>query len=401
MFSYFVKTCIAFCMDLITDTKTLEAFCDRLANETFVTVDTEFMREKTYWPILCLVQLGGKEEASCVDVLADGIDLTPLFDLMANEKVLKVFHAARQDVEIFVKLTGKTPMPMFDTQVAAMVCGFGESVGYETLVNTICKKNLDKGSRFTDWSKRPLTPRQITYALGDVTHLRDIYEKLMRTLESNNRAGWLEEEMTALTSESTYIVDPDLAWKRLKARTKSTKVLAVLREVAAWREREAQRKDMPRNRVIRDDALIEIAHHTPTDAQALERVRGMNKSIAQGRYGSEILAAIKIALEMSPADYPKPPAKKDLPKGLGPVVDLMKVLLKFKCEHNDVAQKLVANAADLEQLAAYGKEAAVPCLKGWRRKLFGDDAIKLKEGNLALAVRGKNIKVIDLDRVSS
>jgi len=383
-------------MDLITDTQTLTAFCDRLAGESFVTVDTEFMREKTYWPKLCLVQLGGEEEAHCVDVLADGIDLQPLYDLMANDQVLKVFHAARQDVEIFVKLTGKTPTPMFDTQVAAMVCGFGESVGYETLVNNLCKKNLDKGSRFTDWSKRPLTERQITYALGDVTHLRVIYQRLMKKLEDNNRAGWLDEEMDALTSPSTYIVDPEMAWKRLKARTKSAKVLAVLREVAAWREREAQRKDMPRNRVIRDDAIIEIAHHTPKDAHALERVRGMNKSIAQGRYGNEILIAIKHALNMDPADYPQPPAKKDLPKGLGPVVDLLKVLLKFSCEHNDVAQKLVANAQDLEQIAAYGAKADVACLKGWRRELFGASAIKLKEGKLSLAVNGKNIKVIEL-----
>lgn len=384
-------------MELITDTQTLSAFCDRLATERFVTVDTEFMREKTYWPKLCLVQLGGEEEARCVDVLAQGIDLQPLYDLMDNSNVLKVFHAARQDVEIFVKLTGKTPTPMFDTQVAAMVCGFGESVGYETLVNTICKKNLDKGSRFTDWSKRPLTERQVTYALGDVTHLRTIYERLMEKLEKNNRAGWLDEEMAALTNPSTYIVDPDMAWKRLKARTKSSKVLAVLREVAAWREREAQRKDMPRNRVIRDDAIIEIAHHTPKDAGALERVRGMNKAIAQGRYGTEVLAAIKHALEMDPSDYPQPPAKKDLPKGLGPVVDLLKVLLKFNCEHNDVAQKLVANASDLEQLAAYGEKAEVACLKGWRRDLFGDAAIKLQQGKLALAVNGKHIKVIDVD----
>ncbi|MDV7340561.1 ribonuclease D [Terasakiella sp. A23] len=383
-------------MELITDTETLTAFCDRLSTESFVTVDTEFLREKTYWPKLCLVQLGGTDEALCVDVLAPGIDLAPLYDLMANENVLKVFHAARQDVEIFVKLTGKTPVPMFDTQVAAMVCGFGESVGYETLVNNICKKTLDKGSRFTDWSKRPLTERQITYALGDVTHLRVIYERLKDKLEKNDRAFWLDEEMTALTSASTYIVDPQMSWKRLKARTKSSKVLAVLREVAAWREEEAQRKDMPRNRVIRDDAIIEIAHHTPKDAHALERVRGMNKSLAQGRYGTEILAAIKRALAMDPSEYPQPPAKKDLPKGLGPVMDLLKVLLKFNCEHNDVAQKLVANASDLEQLAAYGGQADVPCLKGWRRDLFGNDAIKLKEGKLALAVTGKNIKVIDL-----
>ncbi len=383
-------------MELITDTSALEAFCNRLADEEFVTVDTEFMREKTYWPKLCLVQLGGENEALCIDVLADGIDLTPLFDLMANENVLKVFHAARQDIEIFVKLTGKTPTPLFDTQIAAMVCGFGESVGYETLVNNICRKNLDKGSRFTDWSKRPLTDRQVTYAVGDVTHLRDIYRHLKNKLEKSGRANWLDEEMSALNNEQTYIVDPETAWKRLKARTKSAKVLAVLREVAAWREREAQRKDMPRNRVVRDDTIIDIAHQSPKDSTALERVRGLNRSIANGRYGSEMLQAIERAMSMDPADYPTPPLKKDLPKGLGPVTDLLKVLLKFKCEHNEVAQKLVANASDLEQLAAYGQDANVPCLKGWRRKMFGDDALKLKDGKLSLAVRGKNIKVIEV-----
>ncbi|SCA55351.1 Ribonuclease D [Candidatus Terasakiella magnetica] len=384
-------------MELITDTETLAAFCDRLSSESFVTVDTEFMREKTYWPKLCLVQLGGSDDARCVDVLANGIDLQPLFDLMANEDVLKVFHAARQDVEIFVKLTGKTPVPMFDSQVAAMVCGFGESVGYETLVNNICRESLDKGSRFTDWSKRPLTERQVTYALGDVTYLREIYQFLKDKLDDNNRAVWLEEEMAALTSTDTYIVDPNMVWKRLKARTKSTKVLAVLREVAAWREREAQRKDMPRNRVIRDDAIIDIAHQSPKDTHALERVRGLNKSIANGRYGKEILEAIQQALSLDPSEHPKPPAKKDLPKGLGPVVDLLKVLLKYKSENFDVAQKLIANVSDLEQVAAYGDGADVACLKGWRREMFGEDALKLKAGGLALAVNGKNIKVIDLD----
>jgi ribonuclease D len=383
-------------MELITDTETLQAFCDSLSTESFVTVDTEFMREKTYWPTLCLVQLGGTQEARCVDVLAEGIDLQPLFDLMANENVLKVFHAARQDVEIFVKLTGRTPTPMFDTQVAAMVCGFGESVGYETLVNNICKESLDKGSRFTDWSKRPLTERQVTYALGDVTYLRTIYTFLRDKLEENNRAGWLDEEMKALTSTETYIVDPQSAWKRLKARTKSTKVLAVLRAVAAWRENEAQRKNMPRNRVIRDDALIDIAHQSPKDAYALERVRGLNKAIANGRYGKEMLEVIQEALSLDPKDHPKAPIRKDLPKGLGPVVDLLKVLLKFKSEHNDVAQKLIANAGDLEELAAFGAEADVACLKGWRRALFGNDALRLRAGELALAVKGRSIRVIDV-----
>jgi len=384
-------------MNLIETTEALSAFCERMKANDFITVDTEFLREKTYWPQLCLVQIAGQDEAACIDVLADGIDPTPLYDLMAQETVLKVFHAARQDVEIFVKLTGQTPIPMFDTQVAAMVCGFGESVGYETLVNALCKETLDKGSRFTDWSKRPLTKRQLDYALGDVTHLRVIYQKLSESLEANNRAHWLEEEMTVLTNPTTYQINPADAWKRLKARTKSGKVLAVLQAVAEWRETEAQRKDMPRNRIIRDEAVIEIAHSTPSTPDGLERVRGMNKALANGRYGSEILKILEMVAAQDPATYPKASAKKDLPRGLGPVIDMLRVLLKFKCEEHDVAQKLLAANGDLEQIAAYGAEAEATCLKGWRYDMFGEDALKLKQGELALSIHGKTIELIDLD----
>lgn len=368
-----------------------------MALETYITIDTEFIREKTYWPRLCLVQIGGRDEARCIDVLADGIDLSALYELLANDSVLKVFHAARQDVEIFVKLTGKTPRPMFDTQVAAMVCGFGEQVGYETLVNVLANESLDKGSRFTDWSKRPLTERQLTYAIGDVTHLRKVYEKLMDQLEKDGRAHWLREEMDRLCDPETYIVNPQDAYKRLKARTKKPKVLAVLKGIAAWREAEAQRKDLPRNHIVRDDALIEIAHHCPVATDSLERVRGMNKSLAHGRFGQEIIAIVKETLAMDPQSYPKPPKKKDLPKGLGPVVDLLRVLLKMKCEEFDVAQKLVANISDLEELAAYGAKAEIDCLKGWRMEVFGEDALKLKEGKLSLAVSGKKIHLIEMD----
>lgn len=383
-------------MILIETTEALTAFCDRMQAESFITVDTEFLREKTYWPKLCLVQIAGQDEAACIDVLAQGLDPQALYDLMANEAILKVFHAARQDVEIFVKLTGQTPVPMFDTQVAAMVCGFGESVGYETLVNSICKKTLDKGSRFTDWSKRPLTKRQLDYAIGDVTHLRVIYQNLQDTLVKEGRASWLEEEMTLLCDPDTYRINPNDAWRRLKARTKSSKVLAILQAVAAWREAEAQRKDMPRNRVIRDDAVIEIAHSAPQTPESLERVRGMNKALATGRYGQEILALMAEVLAQDPATYPKVQAKKDLPRGLGPVIDMLRVFLKFKCEQNDVAQKLLAAAGDLEQIAAYGDKAEALCLKGWRRSLFGEEALKLQRGELALSIQGKEIKVIDL-----
>ncbi len=384
--------------DLITDTADLDAFCRRLKGAEFVTVDTEFMREKTYWPQLCLVQVGGPDEARAIDPLAEGIDLTPLFDLMRDTSSLKVFHAARQDLEIFYNLMGDFPTPLFDTQVAAMVCGFGDSVGYETLATKLAKAHIDKSMRFTDWARRPLTDKQIRYALSDVTHLRVVYEKLARRLERDNRAHWLNEEMAILTNPDVYRVDPENAWKRLKTRTKTPRFLGVVKELAAWREIEAQTKDIPRQRVLRDETLLEIAAHAPQTVDALERTRGFSKGQAEGRVGKAILEAVERGRALPEDALPKPPERRDVPQGIGPITDLLKVLLKMRCEENDVAQKLVANADDLEQIAM-DDEAPVAALRGWRKELFGDDALDLKHGRLALCLSrdGRRVEAVELE----
>jgi ribonuclease D len=383
-------------MTLITDQNELNGLCARLAAEPYVTVDTEFMRERTYWPILCVVQLGGSKEAAAVDALAKTIDLAPVYDLMRAPDVLKVFHAARQDVEIFFHRSGAVPAPIFDTQVAGMVCGFGDSVSYETLVQKLARGSLDKSARFTDWSARPLTERQITYALADVTHLRKIYEKLKQRLEETGRAGWLEAEMAVLTDPETYRLEPEDAWRRLKVRTRSPRFLAILREVAAWREREAQNRDVPRNRIVRDEALMEIAAHAPSNEKALERTRGISSGFGSSRGGKALLAAVKRGVDTPEAEVPTLPKKEPPPKGLGPVIELLKVLLKMRCDADDVAQKLVASSADLEAIAA-DDEADVPALKGWRREIFGEDALALKHGRIGLTIEGKKLRVVEAD----
>jgi ribonuclease D len=379
---------------MITDTQALSEFCLRVRTADYITVDTEFMREKTYWPILCLVQIAGPDEADCIDALADGIDLTPLYDLMADDSILKVFHAARQDLEIFFHQAGQVPHPVFDTQVAAMVCGFGDSVGYEALITELVKARIDKGSRFTDWTLRPLSERQIDYALADVTHLRPAYEKLAAMLHDNERESWLEEEMAVLESPDTYNGNPSEAYRRIKARNTTARMLAVLRELAAWRESEAQRRDVPRNRVLRDESLVEIAHHTPKSADQLARTRGLGDKLAHGNYGQHILEAIKKGQALPDNECPKPVRKQKLPKGLGPMTDLLKVLLKMKSEDSDVAGKLLASAADIELIAAFGEDADVRAMKGWRRDVFGDHALKLRAGELSLAVKGKKLNLI-------
>lgn len=382
-------------MEPITTTAALSALCERLSASPFVTVDTEFMRENSYWPLLCLVQLAGPDEAAAIDPMAEGIDLKPLFDLMRNERVLKVFHAARQDVEIFHHLSGRVPHPLFDTQVAAMVCGFGEQVSYETLATQLARAKIDKSSRFTDWSRRPLSERQITYALSDVTHLRVVYEKLSRRLKKSGREDWLAEEEAILTDPRTYAMEPDEAWTRIRTRSAKPRFLAVLKEVAAWREREAQARDLPRGRLLRDEALLEIAGDPPGTIEALSRVRGLSRGMAEGRMGPEILAAVKRALDLPAEALPQPAPPPALPRGIGPLVELLKVLLKAKCESHDVAQKLVASSADLERIAAED-EADVPALHGWRREIFGADALALKEGRLALAAEKRQVRLVPL-----
>ena len=381
-------------MTLIADTPTLAAFCERQKGCDFITVDTEFVRERTYWPKLCLLQIGGEGEAAAIDALADGIDLSPCFELLSRRSLLKVFHAGRQDLEIFYHVTGELPAPVFDSQVAAMVCGFGDAAGYETLVARLTKARIDKSSRFTDWAARPLTKRQISYALADVTHLRAVYEKLRRRLDKNGRGDWLAEEMAVLTARETYDVRPEDIYRRIKTRGATPRFLAILREVAAWREREAQRLDVPRNHMLRDDALIEIAHHTPANPRELGRVRGLSRRMAEGAGGGALLDAVKRGQAVADADCPPVPARPDLPRGIGPVSDLLKVLLKMQCDRQGVAQKLIASSSDIDLLAAQGEDADIPALRGWRRDVFGEEALRLRRGDLALKVNGRRLTTV-------
>ena len=383
-------------MLLIADSAQLAEFCDRVGQSDFITVDTEFMRERTYWPQLCLVQVAGAGEVAGIDPLAEGMDLSPLLSLLYDERLLKVFHAARQDIEIFFHMTGRIPSPLFDTQVAAMVCGFGDSVSYETLAAQLASARIDKSVRFTDWSARPLTDRQISYALADVTHLRKVYGALAKRLMSSGRAGWLQEEMATLLEPTTYRLEPEEAWRRLKPRAGSKpRLLAILREVAAWREREAQRRDIPRNRVIRDETVIDIAAHAPSTVEEIARLRGLSKGLAEGRMGQEILVAVARGVATPESEAPRLPPAVDMPGGLGPVVELLKVLLKMKCERQQVAQKLVASSADLERIAA-DDNADVPALHGWRREVFGADALALKHGRLAITAGKNRIELVPL-----
>jgi ribonuclease D len=383
-------------MTIITDTAELVRFCDGQRGTSFVAVDTEFMRERTYWPILCLVQVAGPTEAAAIDALAPGIDLTPLLALMADKSILKVFHAARQDVEIFVNLADRVPAPLFDTQVAAMVCGFGDAASYETLVAKLAQASLDKSSRFTDWAHRPLTERQIHYALADVVHLRTVYERLQQRLASNGRAGWFAEEMAGLADPATYRSDPSEAWRRFRLRGRvDPRFFGVLREVAQWRETAARQRNLPRGRIIRDEAVLEIAAHTPKTIEALARSRGLGKGLAEGKLGGEILDAVRRGLANSQALQPPAPARADTPPGLGPLIELLRVLLKQSCEAHQVAQKLVATSEDLEAIAV-DDQAAVPALSGWRYEIFGKDALALKHGRLALTVRRNRIALVEV-----
>ena len=379
----------------IADTNSLAAFCEKQKTAAFVTVDTEFVREKTYYPILCLVQVAGPDDAVVIDAMASDIDLSPLDELFKNTNVVKVLHASRQDNEIFFNLFGSVPKPIFDTQIAAMVCGFGDQVAYGTLIAKLVGVQLEKTSRFADWSRRPLTQKQLAYALSDVTHLRVAYEKLAAELETSGRARWLDSEMDVLTDPNTYRMDPREAWRRIKSRTTNPKFLSVLREVAAWREAEAQRRDIPRNRLLRDDSLLDIAAHTPKTSQALSRTRGMPRDFAEGRMADGLLDAIETGVATKPEDQPQVPKRDRLPNGLGPLTDLLKTLLKLRCEEEKVAPKLIASADDLERIAA-SDNADVPALSGWRREVFGEQALALKQGKLGLTAEGKRIRIMEI-----
>jgi ribonuclease D len=382
-------------MTVITDTQALAEFCARQRGAGFIAVDTEFMRERTYWPILCLVQIAGPQEAAAIDALAPGIDLAPLLALMADEDSLKVFHAARQDIEIFFNLSGSVPLPLFDTQIAAMVCGFGDAASYETLVGKLARAPLDKSSRFTDWSHRPLTERQIHYALGDVVHLRTVYEKLQQLLAANGRATWFAEEMSVLCEPATYRTNPSDAWRRFRLRGRvDPRFFGILREVAAWREAAAQQRDLPRGRIIKDEAVLEIAAHVPKTIEALSRTRSLGKGVAEGKLGGEILEAVRRGLAEPGTIELLTPARAEAAPGLGPLVELLRVLLKHRCEAHQVAQKLLASADDLEAIAA-DDNSPVPALSGWRYEIFGKDAIALKHGRLALTVRDNRIALVE------
>jgi ribonuclease D len=378
-------------MDLISTTTDLAAACARLARHPVITVDTEFLRETTYYPLLCVVQLASPEEAVVVDALADGIDLKPFFELMANEKVLKVFHAARQDIEIVWHRAEIVPHPVFDTQVAAMVLGYGDSIAYDQLVERITGHRPDKTHRFTDWSRRPLSKEQLHYAISDVTHLRDVFTALDADLKKRGRSDWVSEEMEVLTSPKTYDFHPERAWERLKTRVRKPKELAVLMEVAAWREQEAQSRDVPRSRVLKDDAVGDIATHAPTSIEKLGNLRSLPKGFDRSKWGTEIVAAVQRGLARDPASLPRLEKPRNNANGAA-IVELLKVLLRMTSERHAVASKVIATVDDLEQIAA-DDNADVAALHGWRREMFGEAALSLKHGRLALAIeRGRVIR---------
>ncbi|MGR3759169.1 ribonuclease D [Roseobacteraceae bacterium NS-SX3] len=385
-------------MKTLTTTEELQVFCEAAAQYPYVTVDTEFLRERTYYSKLCLIQLAfagdGETDAVLVDPLADGLSLEPLYALFKNQDVVKVFHAARQDLEIFWVDAGIFPKPLFDTQVAAMVCGFGEQVGYETLVRKIAKQSLDKSSRFTDWSRRPLSEAQKSYALADVTHLRKIYEYLSGELERSGRAHWVAEELQVLTDPATYDIRPEEAWRRVKTRTTSGKFLAVVRELAAFRETYAQQNNVPRNRVFKDDALVELASTKPRTASDLGGSRLLLREARKGAIAEGILEAVARGVNCPPEKMPQPDRSREKLQVNPALADLLRVLLKAKTEAAGVAAKLIAPSADLDAIAAGQRD--VPALMGWRREVFGEDALRLCDGKIGLAARGQAVRVVDL-----
>ncbi|SHI42051.1 ribonuclease D [Wenxinia saemankumensis] len=387
-------------MQIIKTTDALAAFCERAARHPYVTVDTEFLRERTYYPKLCLIQLAypgeaEEEDAAIVDPIeGEGLDLGPLYALFEDPGVVKVFHAARQDLEIFYVDKGIIPAPLFDTQVAAMVCGFGEQVGYETLVRKIAKAEIDKSSRFTDWSRRPLSDAQLRYAIADVTHLREIYESLAADLKRTGRARWVAEEMAVLNDPATYVTDPDEAWRRVKTRTASGKFLAIVRELARFRESYAQARDVPRSRVFKDDALVELASTKPASEKDLGRSRLLLREARKGEIADGILAAVRAGVETPSAQQPRADDRRAQLQVNPALADLLRVLLKARAEAENVAPRLIASAADLDALA--GGDRDLPALQGWRREVFGDMALALCEGRVALAAKGPNVVTVKL-----
>ena len=384
-------------MSVITTNEALNALCDRLSKSDYVTVDTEFLRDKTYYSKLCLIQIADDNEYHAIDTLAGGLDLAPFYDLMTNENVVKVFHAAKQDIEIFVNQANVVPKPLFDSQIAAMVCGFGDSIGYEKLVMALCNKTLDKSTRFTDWSRRPLTQRQIDYALGDVTHLRTTYKKLKEKLEQSGREHWLSEEIGDMLNIDTYTIQPKDAWKRIKIRNSNRRFNAIVHRIAEWREEEAQRRNMPRNRIMRDEVLLELSAVRPTHTNALTSIRGLGANFSSSKSGKDIINAIKESLELPDDALPKISRRKPPSQNTDPIVELLKVLLKIVCKSENVAPKLLANVEDLEKIAE-SDDADVKALHGWRYDLFGKNAIALKNGEVAFAIKDGEIYVFPIEK---
>ncbi|WP_374332684.1 ribonuclease D [Aestuariivirga sp.] len=383
---------------MITTTESLYRLCDSLSAETFITVDTEFMRESTYWPDLCLIQVAGETVNGLIDPLAPGIDLKPFFALMDNPRVLKVFHAARQDIEIMVHRAGIVPHPVFDTQIAAMVCGFGDQVGYEAIVRKLAKAQIDKSSRFTDWSRRPLSEKQLAYALADVTHLRVVYEALKTELDRTGREHWLREEMNILTNPATYRTEPEDAWKRIKVRLRSKKQLAALMEVAAWREREARDKNVPRSRVLKDDAIAEIATQCPQTREALNQLRALPKGMATSRIGEAILKAVTAGLAADHKSLPQPDdGRDDMSEAAQAAAEVLKLALKVVCEKEGIAPKLVASSSDIDAVAE-SDDADVHLMHGWRRELFGNLALAIKRGEAVIGFEGGRVRVLPAGR---
>ena len=385
-------------MATITTTAELADFCDKLAGQPFVAVDTEFMRETTYWPKLCLVQAATPTDEAVIDPLASGMDLSPLLAVMRDETILKVMHAARQDVEIFNNLSAM-PRPLFDTQVAAMAAGFGDQVAYDALVRKLLKIDLDKSSRFTDWARRPLSEAQLTYAIADVTHLARLYPMLRERLEDTGRLAWVAEEMAGLTDPALYDTAPENAWKRLRPRGRTSKYLAVFKAVAAWRERTAQTRDQPRGRIVKDDAIEELANQAPVSVGDLDRLRSLPKGFSGSRFGQELVDTIREALASPEASAPAPPRAPTAqsPANAGAVIELLKVLLKARAEDAGVAPKLIATVSDLEKIAAED-EPDTQVLQGWRREAFGEDALKVKRGEVALVLDGARVRTVEVRR---
>ena len=383
-------------MNVITTQAALDSFCAAASQKDFICVDTEFMRESTFYSILCLIQAATDDDEVIIDPLADGLDLAPFNALLMDANITKVLHAARQDMEIFYMMCGAVPKNIFDTQIAAMALGFGDSAGYGALVKGRLNINLDKGARFTDWSRRPLSEKQLTYALADVTHLRDLYPDVVAELEEKGRMGWVLEEMAPQMEEKLYTFEPENAWERLKIRNPKKHYLAALKAAAAWRERQAIEKNMPRRRILKDDAMYDLAQQKPKDLKALARLRGIPRGFEKSRSAKTLVEAINAAIANADDYAPKIPKVKHMPPNLGPTIEMLKTLLRLRTEYEDIAPRLVANNSDIEQIAAFGAKADVAALKGWRREIFGEDALRMLDGKIGLRLEGREVVAKDI-----